>query len=61
MKLTNIRFLGRYTNTTTGKTVNIHKGRQVGRACDVLFYYSQFKRVYVSDAEFYGKTWETVS
>lgn len=36
--LTNIKPMGRYRNIQTNQTVNVKKGRRVGRATDVMFF-----------------------
>ena len=51
MKLTNIRFIGRY-KSPEGKQVNIYKGRKVGYSIDVLYYTYRGIRILVSDAKF---------
>ena len=57
MKLTNLRKVGRFRNKDTGKEVNIHKGRVVGRSCDVYYYLYRNSRIYVAIAELYSE-WE---
>ena len=56
MKLTNIRKIGRFINPETGRPVNVHQGRQVGRSNDVLFYLRSGIRQYITDRDFYN-TW----
>jgi hypothetical protein len=58
MKLTKCVLRGRYKNKNTGKTVNIHVGRVVGRSVDVNYYLYQNKRIFISDNEF--DQWERV-
>lgn len=54
MKLTAIRLLGRYVNPETGRPVNVHKARRVGRG-GVLFFYRSGKRVLITDRDFYSQ------
>lgn len=54
MKLTNIRNLGRYKNTITGKEYNIKTGRRKSRSTDHKFYLYRGKRVFINDSEFYN-------
>lgn len=61
MKLTNIRNLGRYKNTETGKYYNIKKGTRVGRGTDVIFYLYRNSRQIIPENEFYSKKYEKVS
>ena len=51
-KLSDIRPLGRYTNTTTGSSYNIKKGRDKKKGTDHIFYYNRNSRVFINDAEF---------
>ena len=60
MKLTNIRSLGRYTDSETGKTVNVKKGRRVGRSTDILYYLYRGSRVIIQENDFYGNTWTKI-
>jgi hypothetical protein len=53
-RLSNIRDLGRYKNTETGKAYNIKKGTNKQRSTDLLFYLYMGKRVFISDKEFYS-------
>ncbi len=55
MKLTRIRLIGRFTNPETGRKVNVHKGNRKGYGTDHLFYLYRQKRVFINDADFYGK------
>jgi len=59
MKLSHIRCLGRYLNPDTGRPVNVHKGNRKGYGTDHLFYAYRYKRVFISDADFYSK-WKKV-
>ncbi len=52
MKLTNLKIIGRYTDTRTGKSYNIKEGRNTERSTHHLFYTISGKRVYISDYEF---------
>lgn len=52
-KLSNIRPLGRYKNTETGKEYNIKKGRNAQRGTDVIFYLYRNNRVIINDRDFY--------
>lgn len=52
MKLTKIISLGRYINPSTGRAVNVKRGRRVGRSVDVMFYLYRQQRVFICDAEF---------
>lgn len=61
MKLSNIRPLGRYTNSETGKTVNVKKGKRVERGTDIIFYLYRGTRVIIQDNDFYGGSWSKVS
>jgi hypothetical protein len=54
-KLTNIRALGRFINSETGKEYNLKVGRNIQRGTDIIFYLYQNKRQYVSDKDFYEK------
>ena len=60
MKLSNIRIVGRYRNEKSGQTVNLHRGRRVGRGDDITFYLRSGKRVIVAEADVYGE-WKRVS
>lgn len=62
-KLSNIRYVGRFKNKGTKQTVNIHTGRNMQRGTDLLFYYRQGKRVFITDREFYSnpREWEEIS
>lgn len=51
MKLTRIRLMGRY-RLVDGREVNIHKGVQVGRGCDVYFFLYRNSRTLISAQEF---------
>lgn len=53
MKLSNIKSLGRYMDTRTGKSVNIKRGRNMQRGTDILFYLYRGTRIIVSDYDFY--------
>lgn len=53
MKLSNIRKMGRFKNTETGQTYNIHKGRYMTRGTDVLFYLYKGKRIFISDYDYF--------
>jgi hypothetical protein len=62
MRLTDLRYQGRFENLETGKKVNIHKGwdRQSGRT--FYFYYYRMKRIYISETEFVSeKVWKEIS
>ena len=61
MKLRNIRSLGRFKNVETGKEYNVKSGRRVGRSTDHLFYFYRFKRVFISDADFYSEKYIKVT
>ncbi len=52
-RLSNIRPLGRYKNTETGKEYNIKKGRNNARGVDIIFYLYRNKRQVISDRDFY--------
>jgi len=52
-KLSNIRELGRYKNTITGKEYNLKKGTNKQRGTDSIFYTYRGKREFISDADFY--------
>ncbi len=54
MRLTNLRKIGRFINPETGRPVNVHQGRQVGRSNDVLFYLVSGKRQIITDRSFYN-------
>lgn len=59
MKLTQIRRKGRFTNGK--KTVNIFTGYNRQRGTDHLYYLHRFKRVFISDKEFWtDKVWTPV-
>lgn len=60
-RLSGIRKVGRYTNPETGRDVNVHTGRVVGRSTDVLFWLLQGKRQFITDREFYSGAWKEVS
>lgn len=53
MKLTDIKELGRYKNTITGKSYNLKRGRNSQRGVDVVFYLYRGKRQIISDYDFY--------
>ena len=53
MRLTRLRKIGRFVNPETGRAVNVHQGRQVGRSNDVLFYLLKNRRMYITDSAFY--------
>jgi hypothetical protein len=53
-KLSNIRDLGRYRNTETGKECNVKKGRNMQRGTDLIFYLYRNKRQFISDRDFYS-------
>ncbi len=54
MKLSNIKELGRYENTETGKEYNLKKGRNKERGTDLIFYLYRGSRQFISDRDFYG-------
>lgn len=56
MKLTRIHSYGRYTNPETGSDVNVKKGRLADSGADVLFYYRNRRRVFISCSDFH-KNW----
>lgn len=59
MKLTNIKNLGRYKNPSTGRYVNVKKGKRVGRSTDHYFYLYKGKRQFINDSDFHSKDkWE---
>lgn len=58
IKLTNCRKVGRYANKTTGKEVNIHKGRHRS-GWDSYFYLRSGKRVFVMQSEM-GEAWRRI-
>lgn len=53
-RLSNIKPLGRYTNTETGKSYNLKKGRNMQRGTDHIFYLVSGKREFISDRDFYS-------
>jgi hypothetical protein len=53
-RLSNIRELGRYKNTKTGKEYNIKKGRNMQRGTDLMFYLYRGVRQFISDRDFYS-------
>lgn len=53
MKLTDIKELGRYKNTITGKSYNLKRGRNTQKGVDVVFYLYRGKRQIISDYDFY--------
>lgn len=53
IKLTNIKELGRFKNTATGKEYNLKRGRNAQRGTDLIFYLYRGTRVFVSDSDFY--------
>lgn len=55
MKLTRIRFLGRFINPATGAPVNVRKGKRVSGIGDVRFYLYRQKRVLIPENEFFSK------
>lgn len=57
MKLSNTRLLGRYVNPTTGRPVNVHKGRNAKRGTSHRYYLVNGSRVFINDLEFY-KEWK---
>ncbi len=60
MKLRNVRPVGRYKNTQTGKEYNIKQGTRVGRSTDHYFYLYMGKRQFLSDAEFHSPLYQRV-
>lgn len=59
MKLSYIKYIGRYKNTKTGQMVNIRQGRNTQRGTDLLFYLYKGSRVFISDMEFYSE-WQKI-
>ena len=59
MKLSNIRLLGRYTNTETGNSMNVHKGQNLKRGVTLLFYLYRGGRVFIADSDFYSDKYKT--
>lgn len=53
-RLTNIRPLGRFKNTVTGKEYNLKKGFNKQRGTHSVFYLYRGVRVFVSDLDFYS-------
>jgi hypothetical protein len=53
-KLSNIRPLGRFKNSITGKEYNLKKGTNKQRGTDSIFYLYMGKREFVSDKDFYS-------
>ncbi len=53
-KIINIRAVGRFKNTETGKEYNIKKGTIKQRGIDLIFYLYRGKRQFISDKEFYS-------
>jgi hypothetical protein len=60
MKLSNIRLLGRYTNTETGKSMNVYKGRNSQRGTTLLFYLYRGSRVFIADSDFYSDKYKSI-
>ena len=58
MKLTNIKPVGRFRNTETGRLVNVKQGRKQGYGITILFYLHRGTRILISDRDFYGGTWQ---
>jgi hypothetical protein len=54
VKLTHIKELGRYQNLNTKQKVNIKQGRNMKRGTDHLFYLYRGKKMFISQADFYG-------
>lgn len=55
MKLSNIKELGRYKNTETGKCYNLKKGRNAQRGTDLIFYLYKGQKIFVSVSDFFTK------
>jgi hypothetical protein len=61
MVLSNVRPLGRYKNTDTGKEYNVKKGYNQQRGTDNIFYYYRGKRIFISDRDFYSELYEKIN
>lgn len=55
MKLRDIKSLGRYKHTITGKEYNLKKGTRVGRGTDYIYYLYRGTRNFISEEDFYTK------
>jgi hypothetical protein len=53
MKLNYIKAVGRFTNTETGQTYNVKRGRWMTRGVDLLFYLKNGSRQFITDREFH--------
>lgn len=53
MRLTQIKSVGRFEDTRTGKRYNVKRGRNKTRSTDHYFYFYIGKRVYLSDKDFF--------
>ena len=53
-RLTNVRSLGRYKNTKTGKEYNLKTGRNMQRSTDHIFYLYRGVRQFISDKDYYS-------
>lgn len=60
MKLSNIKHVGRYVNTETKQVMNVKQGRNMPMGTDHLFYLYRNKRVFVSQADFYGGKFQQI-
>lgn len=61
MKLNNIRPLGRYKNTETGKEYNLKQGRNSQRGTDLIFYLYKGTRHFISDKDFYSDKYQIIN
>ena len=55
MKLTRCRKLGRYVNPETGRAVTVWTGFNPQRGTDHKYYLFRYKRMWISDRDFYWK------
>lgn len=53
-RLTNIKELGRFTNSNTSKEYNLKSGYNSQRGIKKIFYLYRGKRMFVSDRDFYS-------
>jgi len=55
MKLSNIKELGRYINTETGKEYSLKKGTNKQRGTDHVFYLYRGRKQIISDLDYFSK------
>ena len=61
MKLTRIRYLGRYKYLINKRNYNIYIGQNVKRGTSHLFYFYRGKRIYINDSDFYSGNYQKIN